>query len=239
MILLSVRVFEALNCYFPITFTPPPHDPFGITTEMLVAALEDCLCSSCPTVRDGADQQAMIRLTVPFFIEQLDSDLPVARAHALRALTRLVRTHLVSYRVFGLLSGSGVGGNGSILGVSAQDRALMDMVVEEDGYTDLYVQDAPASAGSCHTAEEAGWTTEPVQAHLVRTLGTLSEKVYSLLTEASGHGGGGGGGGGEQEDAGGQVRVQMLLFVSAMTTALSSTDAGALHIHEACMLWLV
>jgi DNA repair/transcription protein MET18/MMS19 len=36
-------VFDVTACYFPITFTPPPNDPYGITPEMLAAALQDVL----------------------------------------------------------------------------------------------------------------------------------------------------------------------------------------------------
>ena len=38
------RLFDAAACYFPITFTPPPDDPFGISPEALTLLLEDCLC---------------------------------------------------------------------------------------------------------------------------------------------------------------------------------------------------
>ena len=55
MMLLSQRVFDALVCYFPITFSPPPNDPFGITSEMLVSSLESCLCFSHQNHEDGRD----------------------------------------------------------------------------------------------------------------------------------------------------------------------------------------
>ena len=31
---IAERLFEACACYFPITFQPPPDDPFGITPEV-------------------------------------------------------------------------------------------------------------------------------------------------------------------------------------------------------------
>jgi DNA repair/transcription protein MET18/MMS19 len=36
-------LFTAAACYFPITFTPPPNDPVGISTAMLRDALLACL----------------------------------------------------------------------------------------------------------------------------------------------------------------------------------------------------
>lgn len=32
-------LFDITFCYFPITFTPPPDDPYGITSDDLVLAL--------------------------------------------------------------------------------------------------------------------------------------------------------------------------------------------------------
>eukprot|EP00624_Nannochloropsis_granulata_P006466 evm.model.NODE_48418_length_9585_cov_11.622327.3 len=32
---LIEAVFDVTACYFPITFTPPPNDPYGITPDML------------------------------------------------------------------------------------------------------------------------------------------------------------------------------------------------------------
>ncbi|EDQ85318.1 uncharacterized protein MONBRDRAFT_29428 [Monosiga brevicollis MX1] len=40
---LTTALFEAISCYFPITFHPPPNDPYGITHEGLVAAHQACL----------------------------------------------------------------------------------------------------------------------------------------------------------------------------------------------------
>jgi len=38
--------FDATYCYFPITFRPPPDDPYGISTEQLTLALRRCLVAS-------------------------------------------------------------------------------------------------------------------------------------------------------------------------------------------------
>ena len=33
-------------CYFPITFRPPPDDPYGITAQDLKTRLRDCIAST-------------------------------------------------------------------------------------------------------------------------------------------------------------------------------------------------
>ncbi|KAJ8098350.1 Dos2-interacting transcription regulator of RNA-Pol-II-domain-containing protein [Lipomyces tetrasporus] len=39
-------LFDASFCYFPITFRPPPDDPYGITSDDLKLKLRDCIAAS-------------------------------------------------------------------------------------------------------------------------------------------------------------------------------------------------
>ncbi|KAK9467232.1 Dos2-interacting transcription regulator of RNA-Pol-II-domain-containing protein [Lipomyces arxii] len=39
-------LFDAAFCYFPITFRPPPDDPYGITADDLKLKLRDCIAAS-------------------------------------------------------------------------------------------------------------------------------------------------------------------------------------------------
>ena len=39
-------MFDSVFCYFPITFRPPPNDPYGITAADLKARLRDCIAAS-------------------------------------------------------------------------------------------------------------------------------------------------------------------------------------------------
>ncbi|EGD73309.1 hypothetical protein PTSG_05025 [Salpingoeca rosetta] len=39
-------LFEASSCYFPITFTPPPNDPYGVTREELISGLRACMTAT-------------------------------------------------------------------------------------------------------------------------------------------------------------------------------------------------
>lgn len=39
-------LFELLWCYFPITFKPPPNDPYAITTEELKRHLRECIAAT-------------------------------------------------------------------------------------------------------------------------------------------------------------------------------------------------
>lgn len=40
------NLFDATFCYFPITFRPPPDNPFGITAKDLKTNLRKCLAST-------------------------------------------------------------------------------------------------------------------------------------------------------------------------------------------------
>lgn len=39
-------LFDSVFCYFPITFRPPPNDPYGISTQDLKTRLRDCIAAS-------------------------------------------------------------------------------------------------------------------------------------------------------------------------------------------------
>lgn len=39
-------MFDITFCYFPISFRPPPNDPYGITADDLKMALRNCMSSS-------------------------------------------------------------------------------------------------------------------------------------------------------------------------------------------------
>lgn len=60
------NLFEAVFNYFPITFRPPPGDPFGITAQDLKDRLRDCIASSgylapyaFPALLDKLDSTSM------------------------------------------------------------------------------------------------------------------------------------------------------------------------------------
>ena len=85
---MAGKIFDSVACYFPITFTPPPDDPFGVTPEALISALQDSLCSHVTLLRHH---------TIPFMISQLsaqdESVLSIAREHSLDILIRAVSVH--------------------------------------------------------------------------------------------------------------------------------------------------
>ena len=43
-------LFDAVYAYFPITFRPPPNDPYGITAQDLKDRLRDCISSTGPQI---------------------------------------------------------------------------------------------------------------------------------------------------------------------------------------------
>ncbi|KAH9943852.1 ARM repeat-containing protein [Amylocystis lapponica] len=69
-------LFNITFCYFPITFRPPPDDPYGITTDDLKNGLLACLNA---TPAFGA-------LAIPLFMEKLTAGTPPTKRDTLRAL---------------------------------------------------------------------------------------------------------------------------------------------------------
>ncbi|KAL4256995.1 MMS19 nucleotide excision repair protein [Pleurotus pulmonarius] len=69
--------FNITFCYFPISFRPPPGDPYGITAEDLKSRLRDCL---------GA-HPSFGPLAIPLFLEKLTAGSPVTKRDTLESLT--------------------------------------------------------------------------------------------------------------------------------------------------------
>ncbi|KAI1791817.1 ARM repeat-containing protein [Ganoderma leucocontextum] len=68
--------FNITFCYFPITFRPPPNDPYGITSEDLKATLRSCLHAS----------PAFGKLAIPLFLEKLNAGSPITKKDTLDTL---------------------------------------------------------------------------------------------------------------------------------------------------------
>ncbi len=58
---LAERIFESLACYFPITFTPPPDDPYGINPTDLATLLLESM----------ATHKDVMSYTIRFLMEKL------------------------------------------------------------------------------------------------------------------------------------------------------------------------
>lgn len=52
--------FDVTFCYFPITFRPPPNDPYGITADDLKLALRECMASN----------PYFAKMALPLFLEK-------------------------------------------------------------------------------------------------------------------------------------------------------------------------
>jgi DNA repair/transcription protein MET18/MMS19 len=71
----SQELFDAVFNYFPITFRPPPDDPYGITAQDLKDRLRDCIASTAdfapyafPALLDKLDSTSMntkVRQSIP------------------------------------------------------------------------------------------------------------------------------------------------------------------------------
>ncbi|KAF8889317.1 ARM repeat-containing protein [Infundibulicybe gibba] len=73
---IARALFNITFCYFPITFRPPPNDPYGITTDDLRLALRGCL---------GATP-AFGFLAIPVFLEKLMAGSSTTKRDTLQAI---------------------------------------------------------------------------------------------------------------------------------------------------------
>ncbi|KAI9857336.1 MAG: hypothetical protein M1824_004886 [Vezdaea acicularis] len=70
-------MFESVFCYFPITFRPPPGDPYGITAQDLKDRLRECIASSTYFAPHA----------FPALIDKLDSTSVNVKKDVLQAIT--------------------------------------------------------------------------------------------------------------------------------------------------------
>ncbi|ETN37360.1 uncharacterized protein HMPREF1541_08351 [Cyphellophora europaea CBS 101466] len=69
-------MFDSVYAYFPITFRPPPNDPYGVTAQDLKDRLRDCLAST----------GVLAPHTMPNLLDRLDSTSPTVKKDVLQAL---------------------------------------------------------------------------------------------------------------------------------------------------------
>uniref|UniRef100_UPI00358FE5AB MMS19 nucleotide excision repair protein homolog isoform X2 n=1 Tax=Myxine glutinosa TaxID=7769 RepID=UPI00358FE5AB len=69
--------FEVTSCYFPIDFSPPTNDPYGVTHEQLVLALRPVLSYS----------PQLAQFVLPLLLEKLDSEMQSSKRDAMETLT--------------------------------------------------------------------------------------------------------------------------------------------------------
>jgi DNA repair/transcription protein MET18/MMS19 len=62
-------MFDSVYAYFPITFRPPPNDPYGITAQDLKDRLRDSISSS----------SVLAPYALPNLLDKLDSTSPVVK----------------------------------------------------------------------------------------------------------------------------------------------------------------
>ncbi|KAJ1022545.1 hypothetical protein NDA16_003534 [Ustilago loliicola] len=73
---MTEKFVDITFCYFPITFRPPPDDPYGITSDDLKIALRAAICAS----------PAMAPLGYPLLLEKLSAAGGPAKLDTLRTL---------------------------------------------------------------------------------------------------------------------------------------------------------
>ncbi|XP_033098455.1 MMS19 nucleotide excision repair protein homolog [Anneissia japonica] len=73
----SEELFEVTSCYFPIDFSPPSNDPYGVTTQDLVLGLRKCLSAT----------SKFAEFCLPMLMEKVSSDIPGAKLDSFQTLT--------------------------------------------------------------------------------------------------------------------------------------------------------
>ncbi|KAI9921212.1 hypothetical protein PsorP6_002384 [Peronosclerospora sorghi] len=73
---LLQQYFDIVSCYFPIIFTPPPNDPYGITSEALILSLRNAFAAS----------DLLAPLVLPFLLKKLATTVVEAKLDALQTL---------------------------------------------------------------------------------------------------------------------------------------------------------
>ncbi|CDM33031.1 hypothetical protein DTO012A8_3557 [Penicillium roqueforti] len=76
-------LFDSVYNYFPITFRPPPNDPYGITAQDLKGRLQECISST----RHFAPH------SIPALLDKLDSTSPNVKKDALNALIACIHLY--------------------------------------------------------------------------------------------------------------------------------------------------
>lgn len=73
---LLQQYIDVVSCYFPITFTPPPNDPYGITSEELIMSLR----------RGFAASDVLAKHVLPFLLKKVSSTAVEAKLDSLQTL---------------------------------------------------------------------------------------------------------------------------------------------------------
>ncbi|CAG8927084.1 unnamed protein product [Penicillium salamii] len=76
-------LFDSVYNYFPITFRPPPNDPYGITAQDLKGRLQDCIAST----------RRFAPHAIPALLDKLDSTSPNVKKDALNALIACIQSY--------------------------------------------------------------------------------------------------------------------------------------------------
>ncbi|MCJ1386511.1 hypothetical protein MMC17_009637 [Xylographa soralifera] len=79
-------LFDAVFCYFPITFRPPPDDPYGITAQDLKTRLRGCIAAS----------HYFAPYAFPQLIDKLDSVSPSVKKDVLQTITACASSYNIT-----------------------------------------------------------------------------------------------------------------------------------------------
>ena len=172
-------VFDVTSVYFPITFTPPPNDPYGITQEALVAALLGVFRGS----------PSMAEHVIPLALEKLSSTLINAKIDALSVIRECAASYGVE-RIAPFFDRLGAAIRAELVDSEQPDVAAMAL----GAVTELT---ALASSAWESTGRRSAWDNfvaplvdtalEQVRAGTATLHGRASCKLLSAVAQASPH----------------------------------------------------
>ncbi|KAJ6129581.1 hypothetical protein N7512_002361 [Penicillium capsulatum] len=76
-------LFDSVYNYFPITFRPPPNDPYGITAQDLKGRLQECISATSKFAPHS----------IPALLDKLDSTSPNVKKDALNSLIACIQSY--------------------------------------------------------------------------------------------------------------------------------------------------
>lgn len=80
-------MFDSVYAYFPITFRPPPNDPYGVTAQDLKDRLRDCIASTgklapyaIPNLLDKLDSTSVVvKVGLNYFCQPPETNADIER----------------------------------------------------------------------------------------------------------------------------------------------------------------
>ncbi|KAI9657606.1 MAG: hypothetical protein M1821_002782 [Bathelium mastoideum] len=171
--------FEAVFNYFPITFKPPPDDPYGITAQQLKDRLRDCISAT----------SFFAPFAFPALLDKLDSTSANTKRDALQAISACIRdysTRTISLYAVTLWDALKF----EILNVQEEElaeealNALADIAAKLSRTSDLSSYLKPVSKECNEHLEDAPTKQSQASGRIIEAIAKASPEASNFLTRA-------------------------------------------------------